>query len=182
MGSSPLGYGWRILAVGALAVCLACETQAPLPSAQGQAASPAEAPALWQARNPPAGAPSVDPRAPSISPLARLSRLIFARMRSSQCVARTGFAEDLSYAMAVTVKGGKVTGATLGSVTTGRPEGGGRELAAKEIPAGLRSYFACLKPELQAMTLEPPVADGSYKTVFSIAADPEASGGAAKGK
>ncbi len=134
--------------------------QAEVASAQAEAAgSQAEAAA---------GLP--DPAEPNISPLARLSRQIFAAMTANQssCPTRGAKQGAMRYELDVTIAGGKIQSLELVDVG---PQAGG-SLAKSAWPEEVRTYVSCLAPILKR--LDPTqVPDGKYPTVFALMASAE---------
>jgi hypothetical protein len=112
-----------------------------------------------------------DPTEPGIPDLARLARYVFKTMQRHEeaCPFGNPFRERLHFALAIDVKGGRMTRVGLGSVGV-EPEatGGVRTLAEANWPRELTGYVACLAPHLQAVAMAPAPADGSYEPEYSF--------------
>jgi hypothetical protein len=123
---------------------------------------------------PPAPSAAVDPddpAEPGISDLARLARYVFKAMQRHEEVCPFGnpFRERLHFALAIDVKGGRITRVGLGRVGV-EPEARGsvRPLAEAQWPRELTGYVACLAPHLLAVAMAPAPADGSYEPEYSF--------------
>jgi hypothetical protein len=112
-----------------------------------------------------------DPAEPGISDLARLARYVFKTMQRHEevCPFDNPFRERLHFALAIDVKGGRMTRVGLGHVGV-EPEAARstRTLAEAQWPRELTGYVACLAPHLQAVAMAPSPADGSYEPEYSF--------------
>jgi hypothetical protein len=128
---------------------------------------------------PPAAVDPDDPAEPGISDLARLARYVFRAMQRHEqvCPFDNPFRDRLHFALAIEVRGGRMARVGLGHVGL-EPAAGGeaRTLTQAEWPRELTGYVACLAPHLQAVTMAPSPADGSYEPVYSFSANPAGRG------
>jgi len=132
----------------------------PVPDERAAAAAP-----------PPAAVDPDDPAEPGISDLARLARYVFRTMQRHEevCPFDNPFRDQLHFALAIEVKGGRMARVGLGHVGL-EPAAGGeaRTLAQAQWPRELTGYVACLAPHLQAVAMAPSPADGSYEPAYSF--------------
>jgi len=112
----------------------------------------------------PPGAP--DPAESAISDLARLARYVFREMRLADqaCPFTNPLHDPLSFIFHIEVQGGRMTQVHLSKA--GRLVGPGVE-PMSEVPPELAAYAACLKPRLQALTMDPAPPDGPYQPEYS---------------
>ncbi len=120
---------------------------------------------------PPAAVDPDDPAEPGIPDLARLARYVFKTMQRHEeiCPFASPFRERLHFALAVEVKGGRMTRVTLGHVGV-EPAGAteARPLATAQWPRELTGYVTCLAPHLQAASMDAAPADGSYEPAYAF--------------
>ena len=124
---------------------------------------------------PAAAADADDPAEPGISDLARLARYVFKTMQSHEevCPFDNPFRDRLEVALAIEVKGGRVTRVGLGHVgLEAEARGAARTLAEAQWPRDLTAYVTCLGPHLGAVTMAPAPADGAYEPVYTFAGRP----------
>jgi len=129
---------------------------------------------------PPASAPSAapdpnDPAEPGIPDLARLARYTFRTMLRHETLCRfdNPFRDRLHVAVAIEVKGGRMTRIGVGHVGLQREASGeSRPLAEGQWPRELGTYVTCLAPHLQAVTMAPSPADGGYEPIYTFSGDP----------
>jgi hypothetical protein len=122
-----------------------------------------------------AGAPAAlvdpdDPAEPGIPDLARLARYVFKAMQGHDevCPFANPFRDRLHFALAIEVKGGRMTRVGLGRVGLARDGASeARSLPAAQWPPELSGYVGCLAPHLQAAPMDPSPADGSYEPEYS---------------
>ncbi len=131
----------------------------PVPDEGARAAAPA------------AAVDSEDPAEPGIGDLARLARYVFKTMQRHEevCPFDNPLRDRLHFALAVEVKGGRMTRVALGHV--GVEPGGATEarpLAAARWPRELTGYVSCLAPHLKAIEMEPAPADGAYEPAYAF--------------
>lgn len=160
-----------------LVVCSCSDRDAPKPVPVTDDAAPASLPAPGTAPVPGASpADPDDPAEPGISDLARLARYVFKTMQRHDgvCPFANPLRDRLHFALSVEVKGGRVTSVGLAHVTV-EPAGasGARPLAAAQWPRELTAYVECLAPHLQALSMEPSPADGSYEPVYAYGGRPD---------
>ena len=112
----------------------------------------------------PLGAP--DPAEAGISGLARVARYVFREMRLADqaCPFTNPLHDPLSFIFHIEVQGGRMTQVHLSKA--GRLVGPGVE-PMSEVPPELAAYAACLKPRLQALTMDPAPPDGPYQPEYS---------------
>jgi len=122
-----------------------------------------------------APAPAVDPddpAEPGIGDLARLARYVFKTMQRHEevCPFDNPLRDRLHFALAVEVKGGRMTRVALEHVGV-EPAGAteARPLGAERWPRELTGYVTCLAPHLQAVAMDPAPADGSYEPAYAFA-------------
>ncbi len=112
-----------------------------------------------------------DPAEPGIGDLPRLARYVFKTMQAHQevCPFDNPFRERLHFALAVDVRGGRITRVGLGHVGV-EPAGGteARTLAKAQWPREITGYVTCLGPHLEAMEMDPAPADGSYEPAYAF--------------
>ncbi len=112
-----------------------------------------------------------DPAEPGIGDLPRLARYVFRAMQAHEevCPFDNPFRERVHFALAVDVKGGRITGVALGNVGV-EPAGGAeaRTLAKAQWPRELTGYVTCLAPHLEAVEMDPAPADGSYDPAYAF--------------
>ena len=112
-----------------------------------------------------------DPAEPGIPDLARLARHVFKAMQRHEeaCPFDNPFRDRLHFALEIEVRGGRMTRVGLGHVGV-EPAGANeaRTLSRTQWPRELESYVTCLAPSLQALTMAPSPADGSYEPVYSF--------------
>src|SRR5512143_4304194 len=149
----------RSLTILLLLLCLSCtDRDAPKPVPVPQEGTRAAAPS-------PAADPD-DPAEPGIGDLPRLARYVFKTMQTHQevCPFDNPFRERLHFALAVDVKGGRITRVGLGHVgvePTGAAEA--RTLEKPQWQRELTAYVTCLGPPLEAVEKDPSPADSSYE-------------------
>jgi hypothetical protein len=112
-----------------------------------------------------------DPAEPGIGDLPRLARYVFKTMQAHQgaCPFDNPYRERLHFALAVDVKGGRITRVGLGHV--GVEPAGGTEaptLAKAQWPREITTYVTCLGPHLEAVDMDPAPADGSYEPAYAF--------------
>jgi hypothetical protein len=131
--------------------------------------------AIPPASSPLAAADPDDPAEPGIPDLARLARYAFRTMQQhgDVCHLDNPFRDRLHFAIELEVKGGRMTRVALGHVGL-EPEAAGesRTLAEGQRPREIEAYVACLAPHLQAVTMAPSPADGTYEPVYGFSANP----------
>jgi hypothetical protein len=136
------------------------------------APKPVPVPAEGPATTPPEAAVDPDdPAEPGISDLARLARYVFKTMQRHEevCPFDNPFRDRLHFALEIDVKRGRMIRVGLGHVglqLTGASEA--RPLAPARWPLELTGYVTCLAPHLQAVTMAPSPADGSYEPAYSF--------------
>ncbi len=83
------------------------------------------------------------------------------------------FRDRLHFALAIEVRGGRMTRVGLGHVGL-EPERAARPGRSPQAqwPRELTGYVACLAPHLQAVTMAPAPADGVYEPVYSFGGTP----------
>ena len=112
-----------------------------------------------------------DPAEPGIGDLPRLARYVFKTMQAHQevCPFDNPYRERLHFALAVDVKGGRITRVGLGHVGV-EPAGGteARTLAKAQWPREITGYVTCLGPHLRAVEMDPAPADGSYEPAYAF--------------
>ncbi len=154
----------RLLLVSLLLVAVSCtDRDAPKPVPVPQEGTRAAAP------SPPADPD--DPAEPGIGDLPRLARYVFKTMQAHQevCPFDNPFRERLHFALAVDVKGGRITGVGLGNVgVEPAAEAEARTLAKPQWPRELTGYVTCIGPHLEAVEMDPAPADGSYDPAYAF--------------
>jgi hypothetical protein len=163
----------RAVILATLLVALACTDRdapkpVPVPDERAAAAAP-----------PPATVDPDDPAEPGISDLARLARYVFKTMQGHEEICPFGnpFRDRLHFALAIEVRGGRMTRVGLGHVGLEPATGGeARTLAQSQWPRELTRYVTCLAPHLQAVAMAPSPTDGSYEPVYSFSANPAGRG------
>jgi hypothetical protein len=169
-----------LLGLLAAVACTDRDAPRPVPVPDQQAAGDTR-PLTSRESIPPAGAPSPvvsdpdDPAEPGISDLARLARYVFRTMQQHEevCPFDNPFRDQLHFALAIEVKGGRMVHVGLGHV--GLEPGGAREartLAKAQWPRELTAYATCLDPHLRAVAMDPSPADGVYEPVYSFGGQP----------
>jgi hypothetical protein len=119
----------------------------------------------------PAAVDPDDPAEPGIPDLARLARHVFEAMQRHEavCPFDNPFRDRLHFALEIEVRGGRMTRVGLGHVGVEPARAKeARTLSRSQWPRELESYVACLAPSLQALTMAPSPADGSYEPVYSF--------------
>jgi hypothetical protein len=127
--------------------------------AGGRAASSREAPA---------GGDPLDPEAPGLTDLARLSRYVFREMqRRGECALGTGVGGRIDYTLELVVEAGRIRSARLLAVSSDL--GGFRApLLPERWPASLVGSVECLEPHLRSLSLDERLRDGRYESRFSL--------------
>jgi hypothetical protein len=155
-----------------LLLALSCsDRDAPKPVPVTDEAAPATLPGPGAAPVPGAAAADPDdPAEPGISDLARLARYVFKAMQRHDgvCPFANPLADRLHFALALEVKGGRMTKVGLAHVTvepTGASEA--RPLGEAQWPRELTAYVECMAPHLEAVAMDPAPADGSYEPVYA---------------
>jgi hypothetical protein len=164
----------------ALFLASCSDRDAPRPVPVPADAPPAEASRPLSSREaiPPPAAPvdPDDPAEPGISDLARLARYVYKAMQRHEevCPFASPFRDRLHFALAVEVKGGRMTRVGLGHVGL-EPPGTSetRPLAAAQWPRELTAYVECLAPHLQAVEMAPSPSDGTYEPAYSYGGRPD---------
>ncbi len=112
-----------------------------------------------------------DPAEPGIGDLPRLARYVFKVMQAHEevCPFDNPFRERVHFALAVDVKGGRITRVGLENVGV-EPAGGAtaRTLARAQWPVEITGYVKCLAPHLEAVEMDPAPADGSYAPAYAF--------------
>jgi hypothetical protein len=118
---------------------------------------------------------SLDPHAPRLPDLARISRYVFREMqlRQEECGLTEPLDTAIDYAIGVEVAGGAVASAQLAAAEV-TVAGVKLPLSKEQWPPELKRRVACLEPYLQQMSMAPAPADGRYEARFSLAAPPSA--------
>jgi hypothetical protein len=149
----------------------------PVPGREA-AAGPARPLSSRETLPPPVPATTVDPddpAEPGISDLARLARYVFKTMQQHEevCPFDNPFRDRLHFALAIEVKGGRMTRVGLGHAGL-EPGAGGetRTLAEVQWPRELTAYVTCLGPHLGALAMAPAPVDGTYDPVYTFAGRP----------
>jgi hypothetical protein len=147
-----------------LLLALSCtDRDAPKPVPVPQEAARAAAP------SPPADPD--DPGEPGIGDLPRLARYVFKTMQAHQevCPFDNPFRERVHVALAIDVRGGRITKVGLGHVGV-EPAGGAeaRGLAKAQWPRELTGYVTCIGPHLKTVEMDPAPADGSYEPAYAF--------------
>ena len=177
MTRSPLALLLLLVA----AACTDRDAPRPVPVPDHDPAADFARPLSSREAIPPASAPAAppdpnDPAEPGIPDLARLARYAFRTMQQHEdvCHFDNPFRDRLHFAIEVEVKGGRMTRIALGHVGL-EPEatGDSRTLAAGQRPREIEAYVACLTPHLQAVTMSPSPADGTYEPVYGFSANPD---------
>jgi hypothetical protein len=117
-----------------------------------------------------------DPAEPGIGDLPRLARYVFKTMQAHEgvCPFANPFRERLHFALAVEVKGGRMTRVGLGHVGV-EPAGGteARTLSKAQWPRELTAYVTCIAPHLEAVEMAPAPSDGSYDPAYAFSGHPD---------
>jgi hypothetical protein len=168
-----------LLTVLLLAPFACTDRDAPRPVPVPDSQAPGDArPLSSHEAMPPAPVAAVDPddpAEPGISDLARLARYVFRTMQQHEevCPFDNPFRDQLHFALAIEVKGGRMVSVGLGHVGV-EPEGASeaRALAKAQWPRELIAYATCLAPHLQAVEMAPSPADGAYEPAYSFGGQP----------
>ncbi len=112
-----------------------------------------------------------DPAEPGIGDLPRLARYVFKTMQAHQevCPFDNPFRERVHFALAIDVRGGRITRVGLGHVGV-EPAGGAeaRTVAKPQWPRELTGYVTCISPHLKAVEMGPAPTDGSYEPAYAF--------------
>jgi hypothetical protein len=178
--SFPMARRSLLPLLSPLLAALACtdrDAPRPVPVPDSPAAGDAR-PLSTREAIPPAPAAAVDPddpAEPGISDLARLARYVFRTMQQHEgvCPFDNPLRDQLHFALAIEVKGGRMVRVGLGHVGV-EPEGAteARTLAKAQWPRELTAYVACLGPHLRAVAMAPSPADGAYEPAYSFGGQP----------
>jgi hypothetical protein len=112
-----------------------------------------------------------DPAEPGIPDLARLARYVFKAMQRHEevCPFDNPFRDRLHFALEIEVRGGRMTRVDLAHAGLEPPGASeARPLSTAQWPRELSAYVTCLAPHLQAVTMAPSPADGSYEPAYSF--------------